>query len=55
MISMYKLERNLKVLRLDYKYTIDVKAKECMLRTEKGDYNYKSTKGIINELWRQFK
>ena len=74
MISLYKLENNLRMLGLEYEYSIeddelevyelvseqfiiiiDVKAKVCMLRTEKDDYIYKSTKGIINELWRQFK
>lgn len=74
MISLYKLEHNLQLLGLEYRFevdndelqvytvvgndfriNIDVKAKQCIIRTEQGDKEYKSTKGIINELWRIFK
>ena len=74
MISLYKLENNLQMLSLEYKFevnddelqvytivgdlfriNIDVKDKHCLIRTEQGDKEYKSTKGIINELWRIFK
>lgn len=78
MISLYKLEHNLRMLGVSYdwiindddlqvyvletrkegKHTrinIDVKEKFCMIRTEKEDKEYKSTKGIINELWRVYR
>ena len=74
MISLFKLENNLHILGLEYRFevnddelqvytivgnnfriNIDVKAKQCIIRTEHGDKEYKSTKGIINELWRLFK
>lgn len=74
MISLYKVEHNLHILGLEYRFevnndelqvytivgdlfriNIDVKAKQCIIRTEQGDKEYKSTKGIINELWRIFR
>lgn len=39
----------------EFRINIDVKAKQCIIRTEQADKEYKSTKGIINELWRVFR